>query len=81
MRIEKTIEKIKDVKSELDSAFDKGQIDLDQISDDLKSVIDDLESVRDRDTKESLTRDIEKRIIPSFKRSGRRPSIHIQDYR
>ncbi len=70
MEIDEAIEKIKILKSELDSAFNEGRIDLDRISAGLESVVVDLESISDLKKQEDHRREIE-----------RRPSVRIEDYR
>jgi hypothetical protein len=45
LNLEKMIEKLRELKSELDSAFDQGRIDLDKISSGLEEVAADLESL------------------------------------
>lgn len=81
MEIDEAIKKIKILRSELDSAFNEGRIDLDRISAGLESVVADLESISDQQQQEDHRREIERGIGSSIKCSGRRPSVRIEDYR
>jgi hypothetical protein len=80
LEIDEAIKKIKILRSELDSAFNEGRIDLDRISAGLESVVADLESISDQQ-QEDHRREIERGIGSSIKCSGRRPSVRIEDYR
>lgn len=46
MTLEKMIEKLRKLKSELDNSFDQGRIDLDEISSGLEEAAADLESLQ-----------------------------------
>ncbi len=81
MEIDKTIEKIKIIKSALDTAFDEGRIDLDRISAGLESVVADLEAISGRQRGEDHRSGIQRKISPLANCSERRPSLLVEDYR
>lgn len=81
MEIEKTIEKIKTLKSEIDAAFDEGKIDLDRISAGLESVVVDLKLLCGPQKEVDRRPGMERGIDSSRKRFGCRPSFRVQDYR
>ena len=81
MEIEKTIEKIESLRSEIDAAFDEGRIDLDRISADLESAVSDLESIRARQKQEAAKIDIDRETASSTVRSQHRLSFRVEDYR
>ena len=81
MEIDRTIEKIKILKSELDAAFDEGRIDLDRISAGLESVVADLESISGQQKQEDHRLKAERGVRSSIKCFGRRPSFRVEDYR
>jgi hypothetical protein len=81
LEIEKTIEKIKILKSELDGTFEEGKIDLDRISAGLESAVADLEPVSGRLKREDHRPEIETGIGSSIKCAGRRPSFRVEDFR
>ncbi len=81
MEIERTIEKIKSLNSEIDAAFEEGRIDLDRISAALESVVADLESISGRQKQKDQKLKIEQGISSSIKCSGRRPFFRVEDYR
>lgn len=81
MEIEKTIEKIKSLSSEIDAAFEKGRIDLDGISAALESAVCDLESISARQKQEAEKPDIDRKITSSTVRVEHKPFFRIEDYR
>jgi predicted nucleic acid-binding Zn-ribbon protein len=81
LEIEKTIERIESLKSEIDDAFEKGRIDLDRISAALESAVSDLESIRNQQNQEAEKPDIDRKIASSTVRVDRRPFFRIEDYR
>lgn len=81
MEIDRTIEKIKTLKSELEGAFEEGKIDLDRISAGLESAVADLEAISGRLKRKDHRAEIETGIGSSIKCAGRRPSFRVQDFR
>lgn len=81
MKIDRTIEKIKTLKSELDGAFEEGKIDLDRISEGLESAVADLEAFSGRLKQKDRRPELEPGTGSSIKRTGRRPSFRVEDFR
>jgi hypothetical protein len=81
LEIEKTIEKIKSLRSEIDAAFEKGRIDLDGISTALESAVSDLETIRARRKQEAEKPDIDQKIASSTVPAEHRPFFPVEDYR
>lgn len=81
MEIERTIEKIKSLNSEINAAFEEGKIDLDRISAALESAVADLESIRNQQEQEAQKPNIDRKITSSIVRSEYRPFFRVEDYR
>jgi hypothetical protein len=81
LEIDKTIEKIKIIKSALDTAFDEGRIDLDRISAGLESAVADLEAISCRQKRKDHRSGIQREISSLANRAERRPSLLVEDYR
>lgn len=81
MEIDRIIEKIKTLKSELDGAFEEGRLDLDRISAGLESAVADLEAISGRLQRKDHRPEVEQGVGSSIKCAGHRPSFRVEDYR
>ena len=81
MEIDKIIEKIKIIKSALDTAFDEGRIDLDRISAGLESAVADLEAISGREKGKDHSSGVQRKISRLANCPERRPSLRVEDYR
>jgi hypothetical protein len=81
LKLKKTIEKLRELKSDLDGAFDQGKIDLDKISAGLEEAAGDLESLEKSFTADKPSKQNIQPSPPSVISASKTQILDVADYR